>query len=251
MPSIHKFLAIETSTSPGSVAAGTLPSHHAEKPESRRFENFLVKESQLPKEGGQGRNLMPTLVATVESAGWSLNKVDLVVVATGPGPFTGLRVGVTTAKALAWTNGCSLVGISTASCLATQAVAECGSCDQVEVIFDAGRGELYVATASQPIDNLIWQISKGTIRKPADWRKTLAPDSLVTGPGLAMQHDVIHELNDNPGTLKLPPAPAWQPYVRTLLCIGLAAVEKGITTPPAELAPTYLRASYAEDRSRT
>ena len=251
MPSIHKFLAIETSTSPGSVAAGTLPSHHAEKPESRRFENFLVQESQLPKEGGQGRNLMPTLVATVESAGWSLNKVDLVVVATGPGPFTGLRVGVTTAKALAWTNGCSLVGISTASCLATQAVAECGSCDQVEVIFDAGRGELYVATASQPIDNLIWQISKGTIRKPAEWRKTLAPDSLVTGPGLAMQHDVIHELNDNPGTLKLPPAPAWQPYVRTLLCIGLAAVEKGITTPPAELAPTYLRASYAEDRSRT
>jgi tRNA threonylcarbamoyladenosine biosynthesis protein TsaB len=194
---------------------------------------------------------MPTLVATVESAGWSLNKVDLVVVATGPGPFTGLRVGVTTAKALAWTNGCSLVGISTASCLATQAVAECGSCDQVEVIFDAGRGELYVATASQPIDNLIWQISEGTVRKPADWRKTLAPGSLVTGPGLAMQHDVIHELNDNPGTLKLPPAPAWQPYVRTLLCIGLAAVEKGITSPPAELAPTYLRASYAEDRSRT
>ena len=251
MPSIHKFLAIETSTSPGSVAAGTLPSHHAEKPESRRFENFLVQESQLPKEGDQGRNLMPTLVATVESAGWSLNKVDLVVVATGPGPFTGLRVGVTTAKALAWTNGCSLVGISTASCLATQAVAECGSCDQVEVIFDAGRGELYVATASQPIDNLIWQISEGTVRKPAEWRKTLAPGSLVTGPGLAMQHDVIHELNDNPGTLKLPPAPAWQPYVRTLLCIGLAAVEKGITSPPAELAPTYLRASYAEDRSRT
>ena len=171
--------------------------------------------------------------------------------ATGPGPFTGLRVGVTTAKALAWTNGCSLVGVSTASCLATQAVAECGSCDQVEVIFDAGRGELYVATACQPEDNLIWQISEGTVWKPADWRKTLAPGSLVTGPGLAMQHDVIQELNDNPGTLKLPPAPAWHPYVRTLSCIGLAAVEKGITSPPGELAPTYFRASYAEDRSRT
>ena len=251
MPSIHKFLAIETSTSPGSVAVGTLPSHDAGKPESDRFGNFLLQETQLPEEGGQGRHLMPTLVALVESAGWPLNEVALVVVATGPGPFTGLRVGVTTAKALAWTNDCPLVGVSTASCLATQAVAECGSCDQVEVIFDAGRGELYVATACQPEDNLIWQISEGTVWKPADWRKTLAPGSLVTGPGLAMQHDVIHELNDNPGTLKLPPAPAWHPYVRTLSCIGLAAVEKGIASPPGELAPTYFRASYAEDRSRT
>ncbi len=117
MPSIHKFLAIETSTSPGSVAVGTLPSHDAGKPESDRFGNFLLQETQLPEEGGQGRHLMPTLVALVESAGWPLNEVALVVVATGPGPFTGLRVGVTTAKALAWTNDCHLVGVSTTSCL--------------------------------------------------------------------------------------------------------------------------------------
>ena len=250
MPSIHKFLAIETSTSPGCVAAGILQSQHAEKPESRRFEDFLVQESQLPEEGGQGKHLVPTLVATVESAGWSLNEVDLVIAATGPGPFTGLRVGVTTAKALAWTNDCSLVGIPTACCLATQAVAECGLCNQVEVIFDAGRGEVYVTTASRPINNRIWEISEGTVRKPADWRKTLAPDSLVTGPGLAMQHDVLHELLDNPGPLKIPPPAAWHPQARTLSCVGLATFENGITTQPAELAPTYLRASYAEDQSR-
>ena len=56
---------------------------------------------------------MPTLVALIESSGWSLSEVDLVIVATGPGPFTGLRVGVTTAKALAWTNDCALVGVPT------------------------------------------------------------------------------------------------------------------------------------------
>ena len=251
MPSIHKFLAIETRTSPGSVAVGTLPSHDARKPESGRFENFLLQESQLPEEGGQGRHLMPTLVAIIESAGWPLNEVDLVVVATGPGPFTGLRVGVTTAKALAWTNGCSLVGVPTACCLATQAVAECGSYDQVEVVFDAGRGELYATTASRPADSLIWKISEGTLRKPDEWHKTLAPGSLVTGPGLAMQHDSVHEINNNPGTLKVPPKTAWYPHARTLSCIGLATFENGITTPPAELTPAYLRASYAEDRSRT
>lgn len=250
MPSIHKFLAIETSTSPGSVAVGSLPSLHAGEPESDRFGNLLMQESQLPEEGGQGRHLMPTLVALIESAGWPLDEVDLVIVATGPGPFTGLRVGVTTAKALAWTNDCSLVGVSTASCLASQAVAECGSCDQVEVIFDAGRGELYATTASRPADSLIWKISEGTLQKPEEWHKTLAPGSLVTGPGLAMQHDSIHKINDSPGTLKVPPAEAWHPHTRTLSCLGLEKFENGLTTSPAELTPAYLRASYAEDRSR-
>ena len=87
-------------------------------------------------------------------------------------------------------------------------------------------------------------------RKPEEWHKTLAPGSLVTGPGLAMQHDSIHEINDSPGTLKVPPAEAWHPHTRTLSCLGLEKFENGLTTSPAELTPAYLRASYAEDRSR-
>ena len=250
MPPIHKFLAIETSTSPGSVITGTLSSDHAEKPEKGGLRNFLLQESLLPEEGGQGRNLMPTLVALIESSGWSLNEVDLVIVATGPGPFTGLRVGVTTAKALAWTNDCALVGVPTASCLATQAVAECGLHNEVEVIFDAGRGELYAVTASRLTGSLIWTISQGKLRTPNEWRETLPPNALVTGPGLAMQHDSIQQLVDAPGTLKVPASAAWQPHARTVSAIGLATFENGKTTSPAQLTPSYLRASYAEDRSR-
>jgi len=249
MPSIQKFLAIETSTSPGSVAAGTLPSHRDIANQSCQIDDLFMQESRLPETGSQGRYLMPVLAATVESAGWSLDMTDLVIVATGPGPFTGLRVGITTAKAIAWTNNCSLVGVSTVSCLATQAISECGPVDRVEVVFDAGRGELYAATATQPIDGLIWRVSEGTLKSPEEWRKALPHGTIVTGPGLALQHDVLQELQSNPESRSIPPVSAWHPNSRTLACIGLAAAERGLTTEPAIVSPTYLRASYAEDRS--
>ena len=89
MPSIQKFLAIETSTSPGSVAAGTLPSHRDIANRSCQIDDLFMQESRLPETGSQGRHLMPVLAAAVESAGWSLDMTDLVIVATGPGPFTG------------------------------------------------------------------------------------------------------------------------------------------------------------------
>ena len=174
MPSIQKFLAIETSTSPGSVAAGTLPSHRDIANQSRQIDDLFMQESRLPETGSQGRYLMPVLAATVESAGWSLDMTDLVIVATGPGPFTGLRVGITTAKAIVWTNNCSLVGVSTVSCLATQAISECGPVDRVDVIFDAGRGELYAATATQPLNGLIWRVSEGTLKSPEELEEGIA-----------------------------------------------------------------------------
>ncbi|MBT4158673.1 MAG: tRNA (adenosine(37)-N6)-threonylcarbamoyltransferase complex dimerization subunit type 1 TsaB [Planctomycetaceae bacterium] len=251
MPPIQKFLAIETSTSPGSVAAGVLPSRHDTMNGSIQNDNRFVQESLLPETGTQGRHLMPALTAAAKSAGWSLDMTDLVIVATGPGPFTGLRVGITTAKAIAWTNSCPLVGVSTVSCLATQAISECGPVDRVEVIFDAGRGELFVATATQPTDGLIWQVSDGTLKRPEEWRIALPRDTIVTGPGLALQHEVLQELQSNPGSRSVPPASAWHPNSRTLARIGIAAAERGLTTEPATLSPTYLRASYAEDRSGT
>ena len=143
------------------------------------------------------------------------------------------------------------MGVSTVSCLATQAISECGPVDRVEVIFDAGRGELFVATATQPTDGLIWQVSDGTLKRPEEWRIALPRDTIVTGPGLALQHEVLQELQSNPGSRSVPPASAWHPNSRTLARIGIAAAERGLTTEPATLSPTYLRASYAEDRSGT
>src|SRR5262249_11885348 len=63
-------------------------------------------------------------------------------VSVGPGSFTGLRVGLSFAKGVAFSGGCPLVGVGTPDALATRAPARYG---RVATVLDARRGETYVA----------------------------------------------------------------------------------------------------------
>ena len=246
---IQTLLAIETSSSPGSVAVGTRAADPAAA--------LVFQEHPLAAEGNQGRDLMPTIHAATAAAGWVLAEVDLVAVAVGPGPFTGLRVGVTTAKAIAWTTGCDLVGVSTAACLAEQAVAAVAPvdrpADRVDVAFAAGRGELFVTTATPLASDTphCWQTSVGQLTTPAAWWESLPEGGLITGPGLMLPDKESAELTAARPDLRLAPANLWQPTATTVAHLGLAAAARGSTQSPAELLPVYLRASYAEDRART
>jgi len=73
-------------------------------------------------------------------AGW--DQVERIAVGVGPGPFTGLRIGVATARALASARGLPLVGISTLESLARNATPEHGI---VAAVLDARRGEVFAA----------------------------------------------------------------------------------------------------------
>jgi tRNA threonylcarbamoyladenosine biosynthesis protein TsaB len=242
MPQIHHFLAIETSGSPGSVAVGTATGSPAESPS--------LTTHALPAGGSQGRDLMPTVVHATQEAGWPLAEVDLVAVAIGPGPFTGLRVGVTTAKAVAWSAQCQLVGVPTAACLATQAVAAVGRPGRVAVVFAAGRGELFAVTAIPAEDNApgAWQLSPGSLIEPTNWRDTLPSEVIITGPALTSEPELLTDLTDRRPDLLLAPATAWQPTAATIATLGLAAAAGGTSDSAAALTPIYLRQSYAEDR---
>jgi tRNA threonylcarbamoyladenosine biosynthesis protein TsaB len=73
-------------------------------------------------------------------AGW--DQVERIAVGVGPGTFTGLRIGVATARALASARGLPLVGISTLESLARNATPERGT---VAAVLDARRGEVFAA----------------------------------------------------------------------------------------------------------
>lgn len=245
---IQTLLAVETSSSPGSVSVGTRPTDPAAA--------LVFQEHPLAAEGNQGRDLMPTIQAATAAAGWPLAEVGLVAVAVGPGPFTGLRVGVTTAKAIAWTTGCDLVGVSTAACLAEQAVAAVAATerpDRIDVVFAAGRGELFVTTATPVASDAhhCWQVDEGHLTTPAAWWESLPEGGLITGPGLQLPDDERAELTAARPDLRLASANLWQPTATIVAHLGLAAAARGSTQSPAELLPVYLRASYAEDRART
>jgi len=121
-------LAIDTSTDTASLA--------------------LVQDSQVLAEltwcCGQNHTveLLPQLVRLLNQTKLSLQSLNGVIVAKGPGSFNGLRVGISTAKGLAFSLGIPIVGISTLEVAAYQH-AETGL--PVCPIFNAGRGEIATA----------------------------------------------------------------------------------------------------------
>ncbi len=97
--------------------------------------------------GGEGRRHAEAIVPAIEEvchrAGLSVRDVGLMAVDIGPGLFTGLRVGVATAKALAQALGIGVVGVRSLDVLAATALAQ--GAGEVLAVVDARRGEVFAA----------------------------------------------------------------------------------------------------------
>ena len=79
------------------------------------------------------------LEGAVEGAGWKLGELAAIAVVSGPGSFTGVRVGVSAAKGLSEAGGVPLIAVSRLALLA----AASGTAGLVHAVLDAGRGEFY------------------------------------------------------------------------------------------------------------
>lgn len=86
--------------------------------------------------------LAPYLKEVLDEAGITAAGLDAVAVSEGPGSYTGLRVGVSTAKGICFGAGKPLIGIDTLQILALQADADC---DRIVAMIDARRMEVYAA----------------------------------------------------------------------------------------------------------
>ena len=97
-------LALDTSNRSLTVASAS--DHH------------LIAQVSYENQHSHSVTLMPAIDQVVQQAGWQPQDLDRIIVAQGPGSYTGLRIGVTTAKMLAWTLHKELVGVSSLAVLA-------------------------------------------------------------------------------------------------------------------------------------
>jgi tRNA threonylcarbamoyladenosine biosynthesis protein TsaB len=214
-------LALDTATERGSLAlvAG----------------DRLLMEYTLESQGTYLARLLPGVEALLAQTGRQLAQVAAVAVSLGPGNFTGLRIGLATAKTLAWSLKRPLAAVPTMEVLAAQFPHHP---QPIGVVMDAKRGEVFWGRFRCPEAEP--RTLEGPERLPAAaLAPRLTPPLTLTGPGLASYPEIFTpelfpEIAWAPPEMRLPRAP-------TLARLARRRLEQGLTADPATLVPTYLR----------
>jgi tRNA threonylcarbamoyladenosine biosynthesis protein TsaB len=188
--------------------------------------------------------LLPMVAELLEEAGAGWDAVDRIAVGVGPGTFTGLRVGIATARALAQASGTPVVAISTLQALALNARAAPEPPAVVAAVLDARRGEVFAAA---------WAIERGQLGEPLLTVRALAPQALAAalaelGPGvLALGNGAVafREVLERPGVC-VPRQPSELHLVTATRHIELARRQP--VTPLDRLVPDYQRLPDAQPR---
>jgi tRNA threonylcarbamoyladenosine biosynthesis protein TsaB len=193
----------------------------------------LLAARRLDETRRQARDLAPAVANLLAEVGWKPRDISAVVVSRGPGSYTGLRVGIMSAKAFAYAAGCPVLAIDTFAVIARQAPAEANPLD---VIADAQQQKVYLQRFEHGAP-----ASPLTIRPAAEWLAG-TPSPWVSGPGLRL-HGVglpahVHAVEES----------QWEPRPEGLLALALRRWAAGEHDDPFAVEPLYLRPSSAEQQ---
>jgi tRNA threonylcarbamoyladenosine biosynthesis protein TsaB len=220
-----RILALETVAAAGSVAL--------------LDDERIVAELELDTARRSAQSLAPGIAHLLERAGWRPADVELVAVASGPGSFTGLRIGITTAKAFAYAVNCQVVGVNTLWAIASRAPRELAA---VSAAIDAQRGELFVADFQRQPDGQLTGVETTRIVDAKQWLASLPGGAALTGPGLTKHLAALP-----PGTIVVDQA-LWSPMAANVGQLGRGLVLAGRGASPFELVPQYFRRTAAEEK---
>jgi len=186
-------------------------------------------------ESAHSEHLMAAIKQILADASLSLQKLDGVAVSIGPGSFTGLRIGLGTAKGLCYATGLPLVAVPTLDALASR-LAFCNY--QVCPMLDAKKGEVY-ASVYQVADGEIKRLSPPQAIPPELLAKRISQPTVFSGRGAIVYRETILKILGEkahfaPPDLNYPDAAA-------VARVGLSAIERGEEAELFSLEPLYLR----------
>ena len=190
-----------------------------------------------------GRALVPAIRALLGEAGLAVDRLDGVAVGLGPGSYTGLRIGLTAAKTLAYALGKPLAGLDSLEAVARNAPDDARF---VSAVADAQRGDLYVADFARAAPGALLVRAAETRVVPLDrWAAGLPDGAFIVGPALAVDRLAVAV----PGHARRPDDPArnWPDPAR-LAGLARDVWRSGRRDDPWFLEPVYLRRSAAEEQ---
>ncbi len=227
-----RILAVDTSLRAGSVALWE--------------DDRLVRQADLPSGESTTRLLAPTIAEQLAAVGWKPRQLDLIAVSQGPGSFTGLRVGVTTAKTLAYAAGAEVIGVHTLEAIAWQAAGRVagGSADRpVWALLDAQRRQLFAACYRLRGQEIPEIVSPTAIVDPVSWLAQFTGPVAITGPGVALL-----TLPPTGGNVIVVDRSLWAPRATSVGRLGWLHYRAGQRDDLWSLTPRYYRPSAAEEK---
>jgi tRNA threonylcarbamoyladenosine biosynthesis protein TsaB len=196
----------------------------------------IIASESLPMARGHAEALMPLLARVMTKSGLAFRDLDRIVVTTGPGSFTGLRVGIAAARGLGVATGLPVIGVSTLSAYAAPYLGVDEKSPVVAAV-DARHAHVYLQVFGPGGRTLV---APRLVPLDEAARAAAAAPTRIVGSAARAVADILSDTAPVPVTIDPRPAPdiGWVAQI--------GAVVPAATSPPK---PQYLRAPDAQPQN--
>ena len=201
----------------------------------------VIRESAGDRDCPHDSRLPGDLITLLTGARIALPDIDLYAVATGPGSFTGLRIGIATMQGLAFAAGKPLIGVSGFDALAQIASRNAVRQTRAPAVatwVDAWRGDVFAARYQHHV-----QIDPPTVEKPAALLARITGSTLFIGDAVPQYGDLIRRTLGDRALFADPPAPS---LAATIAHIATRTARTGAQSAPDDIRALYIRRPDAE-----
>jgi tRNA threonylcarbamoyladenosine biosynthesis protein TsaB len=196
--------------------------------------DLVLAEARLGEGRRRASDLALRVAELLKGQEWAARELTAVVVGLGPGSYTGLRVGLASAKAMAYATGCRFFGVETFAAIALRAPADV---TKLSVIGDALQGRLFRRDYRRT--GQTWEPAGSLeVIESVQWLGSRTPDVWVSGPAAGAFEDRVTTV----------PAELREPRPADLL-LAAQSLPWAVTDDMWTAEPLYLRGSSAEEKA--
>ena len=211
-------------------------------------EEKLLSEYIVNNKKTHSEKMMVVLKQVLEDSGITINDIDVVAVAKGPGSFTGIRIGMACAQGIAHALNKPMVGVNTLDGLAYNFI---GTGDFLCPMMDAQRQEVYTSLYRFEDDEMkrFWDYKLVNVDTLLKELLALGKKVIALGDGLPLLKQSLENNNDLTAENIVPAHPVFSmPRASSIAAVALREYTRGNSQDCFSIKPFYIRKSNAEEK---
>lgn len=202
----------------------------------QKRDGTVLAEASLSQANKYFGGLMPAIHFLMESGNYLMNELEAIIVATGPGSFTGLRVGLSVAKGISHALQKPVTGISSLRALASQ--IPCTN-RYIAPVLDSRKGEVFTARFRWEGQNILVKENEETCLRFEELAEFLGHGTIIIGNDYPRQGPLIAEAVGR--NVSFAPPPLWRLKASAVGAQGIERINKEDFDDPRRLVPRYMR----------